>query len=324
MDTIKSANRIFQDAEQLFRDLHARKETGMFNGSVGRALELDESISASIPELRDLFLMKVVFVTPAGRRRYMSLLTRYTARHRDIVVEHQLWRNTDDAEDIAWMNDLAEKDPFFRVVEPTWPLQGAFSIAPFFRRCVEPDTLYIRLDDDIVYLAPDAIQEMIKFRCGNPEPLLVFGNVINSCVVTHILQRLGRIPTVNGIAEYDCMGATGWRDPRFAEWMHRYFMELVKSESLELLTFLRWELMYAEHGRERVSINFISWLGSTFRSFGGIVAPDEEHDLNVDLPKRTLKNSVICGTAIAAHFAFYVQREYLDTTDILSLYEKLI
>lgn len=267
---------------------------------------------------------KVVLVTPAGRRRYMSLLTRYTARHRDIIAEHQLWCNTTDEEDIRWMRELSERDGFFRVVEPQWELQSAFSIAPFFRRCVEPDTIYIRLDDDIVYLAPDAIAEMIKFRVANPNYLLVFGNVINSSVITHILQRKGRVSTEKGIAGYHCMDPIGWGDPKFAEWLHRWFLSVQSYNGSSTVKFPMWELMYAPHGGERVSINFISWLGSTFRSFGGIVAPDEEHDLNVDLPVRLGLTSAICGSAIAAHFAFYIQREYLDQTDILSLYEKLV
>lgn len=269
--------------------------------------------------------MKVVLVTPAGRRRYMSILTRYTARHRDIVDRHELWLNTTDPEDVQWMRELAVRDPFFKVIEPTWPFQGAYSIAPFFQHCVEEDTIYIRLDDDIVYLAPDAISNMINFRIENPDYLLVFGNVINNSAVTHILQRLRKVPTTRGVAGYHCMDALGWGDAQFAEWMHRNFLnERNFDGSLEWLKFPRWELMYSTNTGERVSINFISWLGSTFRSFGGIVAPDEEHDLNGPLPTRVERGNVICGTAIAAHFAFYVQREYLDQTDILSLYEKLI
>jgi hypothetical protein len=268
--------------------------------------------------------MKVVLVTPAGRRRYLSLLTRHTGRCRHLAVRHELWRNTDDEEDIRWMYRLAAKDDFFHVIEPTWELRGAFSIAPFFRGCIDPDTVYIRLDDDIVYLAPDAIENMIEFRLAYPEYLLVFGNVINSGIGTHILQRLGKLPLDHGIVGYHCMDATGWGDPKFAEWLHRHFLKVVHFiGSLDCLKFTRWELMYAKQGVERVSINFISWLGSTFKTFHGLIDADEENFLNGPLPLQLQMNSAICGTAIAAHFAFYSQRDYLDATDVLTLYDRL-
>lgn len=268
---------------------------------------------------------KVVLVTPAGRRRYMSLLTRYTKRFGGIAERHELWLNTHDQEDVQWMRELAESDPFFVIREPAWDINGAFSIAPFFRRCVELDTIYIRLDDDIVYLAPDAIEKMIQFRIEHPDLLLVFGNIINNSVVTHVLQRLGKLPIERGIAGYHCMDPIGWGDPKFAEWLHRHFLLVHRGMDggVERLKFPMWNLMYSKEGRDRTSINFISWFGKTFREFGGIVAPDEEHDLNGPINARIGAQNAICGTAIAAHFAFYVQREYLDQTDLLSLYEQL-
>jgi hypothetical protein len=76
---------------------------------------------------------------------------------------------------------------------------------------------------------------------------------------------------------------------------------------------------------ERVSINCISWLGSTFAQFNGKVGIDEEQWLSVDKP-RTMEpgsHNVIIGNAIVAHFSFYTQRAHLDATDILDEYAKI-
>ena len=267
---------------------------------------------------------RVVAVTPAGRRRYLEILTRHTGTQRGLIDRHELWLNTENLDDLAWIRELCRRDPFFVAVEPGWPVRGNFSIAPFFTRCIDQDTLYVRLDDDIVYLAPDALREIVDFRVNHPEYLLVFGNVINNAVVTHILQRLGIVSTAHGCAGYACMDHLGWQHAHFAEWLHRSLLADIRRGTVDRYKMPMWDLMYAREGRERVSINFICWSGADFRSFNGVIGEDEEAFLNGELPQRLRRSNAICGTAIAAHFAFYTQREYLDQSDLLSQYRSLV
>ena len=75
---------------------------------------------------------------------------------------------------------------------------------------------------------------------------------------------------------------------------------------------------------ERVSINCISWLGSTFSEFDGQVGHDEEQWLACDAPVLKNKMNIIYGGFVCVHYSFFTQRDHLDKTDILQLYKNII
>jgi hypothetical protein len=53
--------------------------------------------------------MKRVIVTPAGRRRYMSLLAGHLLKQRSSYDEWHIWLNTTDKEDIEFFKKLDAK-----------------------------------------------------------------------------------------------------------------------------------------------------------------------------------------------------------------------
>ncbi len=60
---------------------------------------------------------KVVSVTPYGRRRYVEILAHYLLDLRGVIDEHHFWVNTDDREDLAFVEALAAEYPdFFHLV----------------------------------------------------------------------------------------------------------------------------------------------------------------------------------------------------------------
>jgi hypothetical protein len=70
------------------------------------------------------------------------------------------------------------------------------------------------------------------------------------------------------------------------------------------------------------SINFFAWTGADFRRhFGG--TDDDECYLSVQMPRELSRYNIICGNALASHFAYYTQRVLLDSTDILAKYKAL-
>ena len=48
---------------------------------------------------------RIVVVTPAGRKRYLEILFRYILKLRPIMDEYRLWVNTENNEDIEYMNE---------------------------------------------------------------------------------------------------------------------------------------------------------------------------------------------------------------------------
>ena len=47
--------------------------------------------------------MRVISVTPAGRRRYLQALVPYLLRQRHVIDEHHWWLNTTDVDDIHFV-----------------------------------------------------------------------------------------------------------------------------------------------------------------------------------------------------------------------------
>ncbi len=273
---------------------------------------------------------RVVVVTPAGRRRYLELLVPQLLAFRGVVDEYRLWLNTDDVDDLAYCRRLAETHPDFITVDSLPEgvrVEGNMSIHHFFKKCVDPGTVYVRMDDDVIMVDTlDAFKAMLDFRLDHPEFFLVYGCVLNNAVVTHIQQRLMRFGTDDGLCGYACMDPVGWESPAFAERMHRTILTTLATSPttappLAAFRMPPWRLHYPA---ERVSINCISWLGSEFAIFGGAVGRDEERWLSVDKPLMTNTCNCIFGGFVCVHYAFYPQRPHLDATNILEEYRRHI
>lgn len=236
--------------------------------------------------------------------------------------EWHLWMNTNVKEDIAYCRGLAETHPWIKVIEvPNITCVSNLNIHKFFKFACDEDAVYCRLDDDVVFLEHGFFDKIFAFREEHSEPFLVYGNIINNAIISHIHQRNRRF-SYHTLGGYTCMDPIGWNDPMYAENVHRAFIQDVKGGNLSKWhsSFNVWDLC----SYERVSINCISWLGKTFKEFDGVVGEDEEHWLSVDKPHMLGKPNIIYGGAIAAHFSFYTQRNHLDNTDILDLYKGLV
>lgn len=267
---------------------------------------------------------KVVVVTPAGRREYLEILIPYVLRDRDFIDEYQIWANTDKTEDLEYIEFMAKNYPnFIKVIyrDPNIPIPEniAFCIYQFFPNCIEKNTVYIRLDDDIVFIEQDALRKLTLFRIENPQYFLVYGNIINNAICTHLHQRFGAFnhPILSGYLFND---AVGWGNNQFAEEIHNNFFYKFHLQELNDYKFNRWELK----AFERMSINVISWLGNEFRLFAGKVDNDEELWLSQAKPSQIQKINCVYGQALFSHYAFHIQRPHLVNTNILQRYRNLM
>jgi hypothetical protein len=262
--------------------------------------------------------LRVVGVTPAGRRRYIELLVPYLLRSRQVFDEYHLWANTTDREDLAYLDQLSRDfHPFFRVIPAEMPVQGVASIFHFFKHARQPGTMYIRIDDDVCWLAANAVERLADFRQHHRDPFLVYANTVNNVICSHIHQRLGRIPLSAGIATYNPFCSIGWGSGSFAQDVHERFLRAIQDRTTSLYEFDRWVLWEFE----RVSINMCSWMGED------MIVPeivDEEHWIAVECPRRLNRPNVICGGALVSHFAYHTQRVHLESTDLLGRYADLV
>lgn len=260
---------------------------------------------------------RVVVVSPAGRRRYLELLIPQVQGLKQYVDELRLWVNTNNGDDITYMQKTAAGDPdFIKLEYLSVPYNGIDTIYTFFKNCIDENTVYVRFDDDIVLLdTPDAFRKFIDFRINNPQYFLVYGNILNNAIVSHIHQRHGKLNLDKGVSGYTCMDNLGWRDGNFALNVHQQ----VLSTPLSYYHFTDiWQLFNYDH----VSINCISWTGSEFGKFAGIVGPAEEDWLSVVKPREIKKHNCIFGEFVCVHYAFGTQRDKLDSFNILDGYKQ--
>ena len=122
---------------------------------------------------------KVIVCIPAGRKNYLSVLIPYLVRERGLVDECRIWKNTYDADDIEYIHAMVmDYAPWMTLEEPQVGvdrLGWGWSIYPFFKRCIEPGVVYVRIDDDVVWLEAGALRQLIRFRVDNPGYFLVLG-----------------------------------------------------------------------------------------------------------------------------------------------------
>ncbi len=262
--------------------------------------------------------MKLVVVTPAGRRRYLEILAQYLLPDPD-VDRWDLWVNTDNQDDICWMEELADKHSKVRIVTDSIPFfqPSNFRIHNFFKRATDPDTVYIRLDDDIVYVAPGTLKTIAAARVADPHPFLMYGNVLNSGLSSHLQQRAGRLSKQFGFAGYNCIDDIGWRNPEFVIDLHSRFLANPDPKQWHLTD---WDL----HGYERHSINCISWLGSDAAKWVPTMDSDEEVWLSCAAPTQFKRPCKIIGNTLVVHYSFFITRDRVDGEPwILDGYRKL-
>lgn len=236
----------------------------------------------------------------------------------------KIWVNTNDQEDIEYMRSIEQSHDFIELVYCKIPIYtnssgtNNASIHSFFEDCVDPDSVYLRLDDDIVYIHPGSITKMFESRISDEGPLIMYGNIVNNSLISHLHQRIGVLPLIKKV-EYDCGCDVGWGDSEFAYFIHQNFIEKLKNGNSKEFFMSNWNL----YDYKRVSINCISFLGKTFAEFGGRVGIDEEQWLAVDAPRHLSRPNRIIGETLFSHYAFFSQRPYLDSTDILSKYRDI-
>lgn len=258
---------------------------------------------------------KVVVNTAAGRRRYMQYLIPYVVACK-IVDRYDLWVNTMNRQDIEFFKQLATKYPKINLVwQPDGVINGNKSINAFYLDCVEDNTIYFKLDDDIIWMEPDLIEKMVQFRIDNPQYFLVTPLVINNPLSTYLLEMCGKIQ-LDKYYNSDPFHKILWESGKFALDIHNWFYNnyLAKGKVSDI------HLGSHPMGMTRFSINAILWFGEEMKKFGGVVPGDDEEFLSCIYPSKKGLANCWNGDAVVSHFAFYTQRESLDKEMVLEKY----
>ena len=273
----------------------------------------------------------VVFI-PSGRKRTESILITNLRRFPEID-EVQIWMNTDkpgtnepqapnSAGDEEWLRTLPtmwDKCKLYELPNGAvrkWPKQ--LSTGQFYHYTTQPGTIYVRMDDDIVYVDDDYFKNMVQFRLDHLAPPIICGNIVNNAVTSYIQQHYGHFDKKHGVVESRyCMDLVGWRSPEFAIYVHETLLDHIDRGTVSSLFFGRQDL-----DNTRFSICNFSFLGERMAKMRPQI-DDEEIWLTEKMPVRDKVANLICGDALVAHYSFFDQRPALDKTDILARYKKI-
>lgn len=291
--------------------------------------------------------MRVVTVTPAGRTRNLQVLIPYLLRNRGLASEHHFWVNTVNEDDIDTIRRACGAYPdYFRCVPlPFGVPAGPPTIQRFYtlKEYCDPETVFVRIDDDICWMARDCLYELVKFRIDNPEYFIVYPNIINNAVCAFLHQRAGLLPHDGEITCDGRCAGNAWSDERFTRLQHEMLIQRIESGDTDVYrrAFDRWLLLDVEQDHRwredeppwcepgRCSVNVISWLGADFEPVRQAAEArsealaDEERFLAYDYPRASGRRNCIVGSALAAHFSFISQAHFMYDSGILERYRDL-
>lgn len=275
---------------------------------------------------------RVVVCIPSGRYRYMRVLMPYllSERHADVIDEVRLWVNTDVPSDLEYFQRLELEHPKVVCVPNPGPLDKALydakrahyqfndGIYRFYRSCVDADTLYVKVDDDICFIHDDFFRNVLRATLEHERhSFACVANVFNIPYVSKLLQDRGTIGDALGHSTGDPRCPFACTNGEFAAYIHQQFLELAPNR-IEELYFESHHLV----GRQRIGT--MAWTGRNFKQFNGNVGPRDEVELTTRIPETLKKPLWIVGDAVVSHFAFSHQRAVLeDQTDVLRSYLQL-
>lgn len=285
---------------------------------------------------------RVVAWTPYGRERTVSILKEYMERdhRRGIVDEWWLCLNTDpnQVSDLRYGYGLARDFPWVRAVDRP---AGLPRLTPkqrntgyFYRNMTDPDTVYVRFDDDIVYVQPDAIERLVCHKLGTPQATASFPVMWNNSIISWFCQQAGVIPA-GGTKDPSgyvwprvggpfCMDAVGWSDGLFAVQLHRLLIEHIRNGTVpELYLYQDFPLQLGQ----QFSVSTFASLGSMYAELPdgpGILNPYEEESWHtIHRPRAIGQPNMIVGDALVSHYTFFPQQATVNGTDILAQYREI-
>lgn len=285
---------------------------------------------------------KIVAVVPAGRRKHLEILMRYFEMNKGILDGVQLWRNPTNCPDCYYIDSL--KSDFVRIIPV--PVDTVYcakrvqlNTSVFYRYTTDVDTIYVRFDDDIVYIDDQFFKNIIDFRIDNPDYFLIFANIINNAYISWILLRDGLLPATKVFPakpKPNVVDNLYWGEWIFARYIHRFLLDKIATGKQNELFFDREELIKYR----RFSISCFAFFGKDFTNIGdkvgiglknygvegaeGNLYKNEETWLSIDYPPTIERINCICGSALCSHYAFFSQRKHLDeNSNIFQRYSEL-
>ena len=298
--------------------------------------------------------MKLVVVMFGGRKCYLQVLFPLIEKYSKYIHEFHIYVATNIKSDVEYMENFANthsyaKTKYYNINNTIVTDPRVWDYA--YKSCQESDTVYLKLDDDIVYFDETLFTDFIQYRIQNRTAPLLYPVIINNPFISNMLQNRNIYNPCNGsniivtwtdtikrIQPYILQNKTqqirigdltqtdeilcpiGWGNLDYCYNLHNQFLDDVQNGNIKKYYF---DENIQLTNCEPVSINVCSWIGDDLRQYttdyGDVYA--DENWWSIYLPIWSGKRNEIYGNCVVSHYAFYKQRELgLDKTDILTKY----
>ena len=249
---------------------------------------------------------KIVAVSPVGRKPTLSILASYMVKMTSFIDEWQLWNNAGNIDDEKYIFKLQTVYPnFIKVIsklDRSYPNYGTCCILyHYYKDCIDENTIYVRIDDDVVFIDIDTFKDFLQFRIDNPEYFIIYPLIINNIFASWKLANSGKFtdfhyyspageeyekyinnniehikqldiydPTLRVakiIPEHLILNPLYWKDPSFTTYIHNKFLNTPK----EYFYIDNWLL----DNYEIISNQCSCWFGKDFKNIKEVSQEDE-------------------------------------------------
>ena len=276
----------------------------------------------------------------AGRQQTMELLMPQIKS--DYIDEIIVAKNTNNASDLKYLDALQYNFDKIKYIELPKEIKRdnhkAWKYLYSFMQ--DEDSIYFKMDDDVIYIEPGYFEKTLKFRCEHLEYLCIFPVIINNPYCCTLLKVH---PLMYAKMNAYTLQKTYFYSAKYGAKLHELFLEFSDSYWWKIPNHVfgcEAVLFKNKVHEENVSkmvpwdyairpgINSICYFGKDFKKLNVAKRINECYSDELFLMYNVLKDTslkhCIYGDTLIAHFAFSGQKGLRERKDILEQYKKLI
>ena len=280
---------------------------------------------------------KITAITFCGRKRYMDLLTPHIIREHDrgLIDKWLLFNNIrTNVEDATYAQQLKDHLPWSEVINrpPGASGEHAWTWNTFGSREGE-GTIYLKIDDDVIYFDENALPRLLQYRVEHREPFLVYPLIVNNVRTSYRLQRAGQCPREWGEVTNDM---NDWTAHKSFKWVFNIHRATLATLAAGKPLTERWSLpteQFTTFDQGHISTNVITIFGSDLVACANMpagygcragVPDDDESFFSLWRPRQLNRQNARVGDSVFVHFAYNTQTDFMDHTGMLAEYAQFV
>lgn len=196
-------------------------------------------------------------------------------------------RNTDKPDDLAYLQEILKSSPRYKMIDLSSEGVGFAGYNHAWGH-MERGKLYVKIDDDVIWMADDTIPRLVGMKVAHPEYFIVSANIINSPLMGWLHYHMGAVhpyfPEYKGVFDPPSPHSKGltspptrksWKYTDYPQWEgpEDWFFEIDQEPPYEGHRWLRLKNDTDLHRTPVTQIEYDTW-GTGLRSWA-IVA--QEH-----------------------------------------------